>query len=354
MLTISFVNFLQIALLTLTLFGIVLLITYHQYRQICMLLALVAIASIFNLLEELNITRNLYLVTPVFVIGFGPAIYLAINGLLGDKLKWSCLWHFMPMLIALPFTHYPELVIAIGTLWRIIYAFLSLNRLFNFHKFIVQQRSDAQELSLNWLVWSLAIMTFVSTLNLIRLNLQPIISYTENLVGQGVSTAVSLLFFMLFIRQLIHQKDAFLSLITERTVEVKTDSSTQVHIANSAETSQVDHEHFNQIFEFISKEIVSKGWYKVPRLTLSHLSELSGLQSRDISRAINIVSEKNFNDYINQLRLEEVIRHIEKSPTEALLNLAIEAGFNSKSAFNQAFKRHYSMTPMEFRNSKKG
>jgi len=354
MFTISFVNFLQVGLLTLSIFGILVLASFRQYRQICLLLALVSVASIFNLLEELDITRNLYLVTPIFVIGFGPAIYLAIKGILGDKLGWLQLWHFLPMLAALPFTRYPEAVIAIGTLWRIIYAALSLRRLFKFQKEVMQQRSDAFELSMNWLAWSLAIMTFVSMLNLVRLNVQPLISYSHNLIGQGISTGVSLLFFMLLIRQLIYQKDALASLFTTRSSEAKGESFTGEKPAHGLDTSSHDNDHYGQIFGFLSKEIQANDWYQIPRLTLNQLSELSGLQPREISRAINVTAKQNFNDYINHLRLEDVIRQMDNKPEQSFLNLAMAAGFNSKSSFNQVFKRHHGMTPMEFRQSRQG
>jgi len=351
MFTISLVNFLQISLLTLSLMGIFILQSYRQYRQVCILLLLVIISAVFNLLEELNITRELYLVTPIFILGFGPAIYLAIAEILGDKVEWSNAWHYSPMLIALPFTAYPEIVIAVGTLWRLVYAVLSLNKMVVFHKNIVKQRSDSDELSMNWMVWSLSIMTLVSMLNLMRLNIQPIISHTANLIGQGISTSISLFFIGLLIYQLVHKKDSFSSLLNEKKVETSEGVTERESIQDIAKISSNDTEHFLQIFEYLSNEVSSKKWYKTPRLTLNNLSELSGLQARDISRAINIGAQMNFNDYINQLRLADVIQQIEKGAEESFLNLALEAGFNSKSTFNQAFKRQYSMTPLEYRNT---
>lgn len=351
MFTISFVNVLQISLLTLSIFGILLLLPYRQYRAICMLFALVIVAAIFNLLEELDITRNIHLVTPIFIIGFGPAIYLAIKGLLGNKLRWTQACHFIPMLVALPFTAYTEAVIAIGTAWRVIYAILSLKIIFSFHKQIAQQRSDAFDLSMNWLAWSLAIMTFVSMLNLVRLNIQPMISHTHNLIGQGISTGITLLFIMLLIRQLVHQKDALFSLLTDEQQESASQASPHEEVITNPETPEQNNAHFEQLFKYLSEEISTKQWYKTPRLSLNQLSELSGLQSRDISRAINIVTKQNFNDYINQLRLDEVVRQMEQKSEHSLLILATEAGFNSKSTFNTAFKRHHEVTPAEYRNS---
>ena len=62
MLTINYVNLIQVSLLTVALLGVVVLWQEKAYRYICALLVLVIIASVFNLLEELGITRHIHLV----------------------------------------------------------------------------------------------------------------------------------------------------------------------------------------------------------------------------------------------------------------------------------------------------
>jgi len=351
MFEISFVNFLQISLLTLSVFGISLLLSYPRFRQIRYLLVLVSVASIFNLLEELHVTREYYLVTPAFILGFGPAIYLAIKGFLGDELSNNIYWHYLPMLLVLPFTHYTEVVIAIGTVWRVGYAYLSIKRLIRFRVEILEQRSDASELSMKWLELGLFILTVVSIFNLVRLNFQPFISHYQNVFGQGISTAVSVLFIAVLIRQLLLQKSAVLSLESEKATEL--DSAQGQEVKENGDLPFDDVEYFNSIFSQLKKDIYEQNWYKIPRLTLLQLSELSGLQTRDISRAINVGAQQNFNDYINQLRLEYVKCKLMQANKKSILELAMEAGFNSKSNFNLVFKRHFSMTPNEFRNTRK-
>jgi len=351
MLTVNIVNLIQISILSISILGILLLYPYQKYKQICLLLSLVAVASSFNLLEELNITREFHLITPVFVIGFGPAIYLAIKGLTVGKIENYEYFHLLPMLLALPFTYRPEIIIALATLWRIVYAVLSFKLILHFQKYISEQRSDAVELSLNWLFWSLLVMTIISALNIVRLNLQPYISSLANQIGQGISTFISLLFFILLIKQLIHQKDALHSLITSQSQPVNNDND--VTFKNTSSTpnniSLEDEAAYQNIFNQLSKEIVVNHWYRIPRLTLVQLSELSGFQVRDISRAINVSTQQNFNDYINQLRLTEVKEKLLSDSESSILSLAIEAGFNSKSSFNQLFKNSESMTPLAYR-----
>lgn len=58
----------------------------------------------------------------------------------------------------------------------------------------------------------------------------------------------------------------------------------------------------------------------------------------------------NFNDFINQYRVKAVIKKMEagEHTIQTLLGLALEVGFNSKSTFNRAFKRHTSRSPNDY------
>lgn len=89
--------------------------------------------------------------------------------------------------------------------------------------------------------------------------------------------------------------------------------------------------------------------YENPELSIFHLAEKLGTHSK-ISQAINQGFGLNFNDYINQHRVKAVIRKLEagEHSAQTLLGLAYECGFNSKSTFNRAFKRHTSLSPNDY------
>jgi len=88
-------------------------------------------------------------------------------------------------------------------------------------------------------------------------------------------------------------------------------------------------------------------------LTLPGLSSRIGVPSYQLSQVINESLGTSFFDFINGYRIEEAKRLLLDSSKSAYTILAIaeEAGFNSKSAFNAAFKRHAGQTPSEFRQS---
>lgn len=87
--------------------------------------------------------------------------------------------------------------------------------------------------------------------------------------------------------------------------------------------------------------------YLDPDLNLRSLAERMDMTPNRLSWLINEVMRKNFNEYVNGYRLEtfkqKALDPVNKNFT--LLGLAYESGFNSKSVFNQFFKKATGITP---------
>lgn len=85
-------------------------------------------------------------------------------------------------------------------------------------------------------------------------------------------------------------------------------------------------------------------------LTLFSLAEMLHIQPNHLSQIINMFEGKNFFDFINGYRVEEVKTYLLQNPESHLnlLGIAYECGFNSKSSFNRAFKKFTGQTPSEF------
>lgn len=84
-----------------------------------------------------------------------------------------------------------------------------------------------------------------------------------------------------------------------------------------------------------------------PSITLRHLAENLNIHPNKLSWLLNDRLSMNFNDYINSFRLDtfkkKALDPAHKNYT--LLGLAFESGFNSKSAFNDYFKKKTGTTP---------
>jgi len=88
-------------------------------------------------------------------------------------------------------------------------------------------------------------------------------------------------------------------------------------------------------------------------LTLQKLAEKLSIPANHLSQIINERLAQNFFDFVNAYRVKEVQR-LFADPSKkhySLLAIAEEVGFNSKSTFNSAFKKHANMTPSEFRKA---
>lgn len=104
--------------------------------------------------------------------------------------------------------------------------------------------------------------------------------------------------------------------------------------------------YLKQLHDFLQ---VKKGFLD-PDLSLRSLSSHIGLSANRLSWLINKVIQKSFNDYINGLRLTEfkIISLKEENQNLSILGLAYECGFNSKSVFNNFFKKTEGITPSQW------
>jgi AraC-like DNA-binding protein len=92
--------------------------------------------------------------------------------------------------------------------------------------------------------------------------------------------------------------------------------------------------------------------YKDKEINLFKVADLLQMPYKDISKVINRCSEKNFNQFLNEFRINEAKRLIKNNDFEKYnLNwIAEEVGFNSRSTFFAVFKSLVGMTPNEFKN----
>lgn len=104
--------------------------------------------------------------------------------------------------------------------------------------------------------------------------------------------------------------------------------------------------HITQLLDHMMKEKP----YLDPDLSMNRLSEQVCIPVKDLSRAINIKFNQNFNDFINYYRTKEVtdvLSSSDKLDTD-LVSLALDCGFNSKASFFRIFKKNTGLTPGQF------
>lgn len=100
----------------------------------------------------------------------------------------------------------------------------------------------------------------------------------------------------------------------------------------------------------IEQIVVNEKLYENQALSVYQLAELLHTHPKKISQVVNQGFGMNFNDYVNQQRVNAIIRKLQAGEhgLQTLLSLAFESGFNSKSTFNRAFRKVTGQTPNEF------
>lgn len=102
----------------------------------------------------------------------------------------------------------------------------------------------------------------------------------------------------------------------------------------------------NQLEDLMQKEKL----FTDAELSLNKLAERMSLSPNQLSQVINHHYRKNFFEFVNTYRVEEVIGMLKTGAIQnsTLFGIGLDAGFNSKASFNRYFKKHTGKTPTEY------
>jgi AraC-like DNA-binding protein len=125
------------------------------------------------------------------------------------------------------------------------------------------------------------------------------------------------------------------------------ENSNKEKYSNSKLSNQWKYDVLNKLNIYIKSD--EKPFLNV-KLTLLEVATNLNVSSQQLSQVINEQNNLNFNDFINSYRIEE---SKDLLISTSYSNLTIDAiaqksGFNSKSTFYTAFKKHVGATPKEY------
>jgi len=90
--------------------------------------------------------------------------------------------------------------------------------------------------------------------------------------------------------------------------------------------------------------------YADSELSLRALSDMTGVTKNHISETLSQNLGVNFFDFVNSYRADEAKRLLAETEL-TILEVALEVGFNSRSTFNTAFKKHVGSPPSTYREN---
>lgn len=96
------------------------------------------------------------------------------------------------------------------------------------------------------------------------------------------------------------------------------------------------------------EKAMAAGLYRDNDLTLGKLANHCGLSTHQASSAINLHAGGNFYEWVNRYRVEDAAQALRNTDLP-VTRICHDAGFNAKSTFNTAFRRHFHCTPTQYR-----
>lgn len=118
---------------------------------------------------------------------------------------------------------------------------------------------------------------------------------------------------------------------------------------NKDRSHQEENPKIRELEDFMEKEEP----FLDPSLTVFELSNQMGWSSRELSLLINNDLGQHFFDFVNSYRVNKAKMYLENynAAQYNISEILYKVGFNSKSSFNTAFKKHAKLTPSQFRKS---
>ncbi len=156
-----------------------------------------------------------------------------------------------------------------------------------------------------------------------------------------------LYFFVLYFS--FHHNALFTSITFEKLNIVNEELGEDDTFLNHEKNGFVPTDKHLEVYNTLEKLIKEDAIYSDPDLSIRAISSKIGAPEYIVSQAINHYGQKSFFDLINESRINDVKnRLLEMTPTETIEGIGYEVGFNSRSSFYRAFRKHVGVTPKQF------
>jgi len=216
----------------------------------------------------------------------------------------------------------------------------------------------------DWLVLFSFLLYVILSLNLVWKEKSRLLSIGTNSISKkyiftrNTVAALSLLLFIIFLVFYSFDDDSgdhylaifqgFLAFLTTYVLLAESQFFEKSWIADKYETLGLTKSDLN--LEVIESYIDENNYFLRQKASLKDLASILNTHPNQISKIVNQGNHSNFNDFINQKRIAFSKK---KLVDPKFSNLTIEAigtmaGFKSKSAFYNAFKKHTNTSPSAF------
>lgn len=272
---------------------------------------------------------------------WAPSLFLYADGLTKQREKpvQFALLHFSPFLLLLPYTvaarifdFYPPPISQLVSVQVVVYNIAGIITLVKYRRRVRQNYSENQNGIRDWVTVVLLGYPIACILPVV-FNLLQIPSDDFSLGNELIAYTPFLIFFNILFFNAISNPVQIYKLPQESKYQGS-------QLSDDAAT-----EYLDKLDMIMGKE----KYYLEPELSLGKLSDRLDISSRYLSQIINQHKKQSFYDYINGLRTEHACQLLVNANGKTIQEIFFESGFNSKTAFNTAFKKHLGVTPSQYK-----
>jgi AraC-like DNA-binding protein len=309
-----------------------------------------------------------------FVLLIGPLFFLYARTLTGTRPVRKDWLHFLPFVLyiifLIPFYSQSSqqkiafvqqmqesrtpgvlFIIFLRSVFLLLYTYFTYQLLRRYSTSIKDKFSNIEKLNLDWLnqvAWLLFIVILCSFLMYMLIFTGQMSFLVSNYITSVLITLVIYTVGILGVRQarvFMAAEVDFLQTTASLQIEPVVKASARY------EGSTLSPEKASRYLQKLLDNMNQHKPYLNPELSLQMLANQLDIPSHYLSQVINEQLGQNFFDFINSHRVEEVkARLLNPQYTHlTILAIAFDSGFNSKSAFNLAFKNQTGLTPSQYR-----
>ena len=214
------------------------------------------------------------------------------------------------------------------------YLLAILRRLTAYRAHVRQLYSNVEEQDLRWVDLVMVLLIFIWATGAFSLA-------DENFAGGTLFVAE---LFLALIAGSLLLLNIFAPITPPDAKSVGKEAEQDLKYARSALTS----DHAAKLAGRLETAMQKNTLYLDPSLSLQKLSQHVGALPNQVSQTLNQEIGATFFDYVARWRIE-ASKPLITAGDASVLNVALEVGFNSRSAFYNAFKRETGMTPKAYR-----
>ena len=232
-----------------------------------------------------------------------------------------------------------------GLVSMLFYLILSYRFYRSYRKVIVNEVSYADEILFKWISHFMLAFSLLLVLRVSFFILNP--EWGEFGSKYWYYLCFSILYLYIAITGYSNSIRATISFVTDSIQNSKMEDAAEISMLKTDEIEIHNIEDWKIKIRLLIEE---KKIYTNANLTLSDVALKLNTNRNVISSIINQGFKMSFNDFINLKRVEAVIEKIKDGEhlSNTFLGIALDSGFNSKSTFNRAFKKHTTLTPKQY------